>query len=93
LIRQYVAVSYQQSIFIVYLLRKNTVHMSENRDVKIILAFVVGAAIGTLVGYFLNSNKKDELLTELKEGATDLKDGLSDSLGKAKEFVDNLNKP
>jgi len=64
--------------------------MSENNSGKILMAFVAGAAIGAALGYFLNSSKKDELMADLKEGATNLKQGLDDSLGKAKDIIDTL---
>jgi len=64
--------------------------MSENNSGKILMAFVAGAAIGAALGYFLNSSKKDELMADLKEGATNLKQGLDDSLGKAKDIIDTF---
>jgi F0F1-type ATP synthase assembly protein I len=64
--------------------------MQENNNTKILLAFVAGAAIGVAIGYFLNSDKKDELLNDLKQGASKIKDDMADTIGKAKEMVDDL---
>jgi hypothetical protein len=64
--------------------------MDENRSNKIVMAFLAGAALGAVVGYFLNSNKKDELVADLKEGASNLKQGIDDSLGKARDIVDSF---
>jgi uncharacterized membrane-anchored protein YhcB (DUF1043 family) len=66
--------------------------MSENNGTKILLAFVAGAAVGAAIGYFLNSDKKDEVLDDLKEGAAKLKKEIEENLGKAKEMVDHFTK-
>lgn len=41
---------------------------------KAVVSFIVGAAVGVAVGYFLNSDKKDELVEKLKYQADKLKD-------------------
>lgn len=64
--------------------------MSENNGTKILLAFVAGAAVGAAIGYFLSSDKKEELLDDLKSSATKLKNDIEDNLAKAKEIVDNF---
>jgi hypothetical protein len=66
--------------------------MSENNGTKILLAFVAGAAIGAAIGYFLNSDNKEEVLNDLKEGASKLKSDLEDNLNKAKDLVNNFRK-
>ena len=66
--------------------------MSENNGTKILLAFIAGAAVGAAIGYFLNSDKKDELLTDLKEGASKLKKDIETNLGSAKDIVEHLTK-
>ena len=66
--------------------------MSENNGTKILLAFVAGAAIGAAIGYFLNSDKKDEIFNDLKEGASKLKNDLEENLTKAKDLVDTFRK-
>ncbi|MCX6222198.1 MAG: YtxH domain-containing protein [Bacteroidia bacterium] len=64
--------------------------MSENNGTKIVLAFVAGAAIGAAIGYFLNSDKKEEIMADLKEGASKLKQDIEENFAKAKEMVDNF---
>ena len=66
--------------------------MSENNGTKILLAFLAGAAVGAAIGYFLNSDKKEELLNDLKESAAKLKKDIEENLSKAKEMVDNFTK-
>lgn len=41
---------------------------------KAVVSFIVGAAVGVAVGYFLNSDKKDELVEKLKYQTDKLKD-------------------
>ncbi|NIG52375.1 YtxH domain-containing protein [Chitinophaga sp. Cy-1792] len=41
---------------------------------KAVVSFIVGAAVGVAVGYFLNSDKKDELVDRMKFQADKLKD-------------------
>ncbi|SHM45035.1 YtxH domain-containing protein [Chitinophaga sp. CF418] len=45
-----------------------------NSSSKAVVSFIVGAAVGVAVGYFLNSDKKDELVEKLKYQADKLKD-------------------
>jgi uncharacterized membrane-anchored protein YhcB (DUF1043 family) len=45
-----------------------------NNSSKAVVSFIVGAAVGVAVGYFLNSDKKDELVEKLKFQADKLKD-------------------
>jgi len=78
------------SIFMVYLYQFKPTIMSEKNSGKIFMAFVAGAAIGAALGYFLNSSKKDELMTDIKEGSTKLKEGFDDSLGKVKDIIDSF---
>lgn len=66
--------------------------MSENNGTKILLAFVAGAAVGAAIGYFLNSDKKEEVLDDLKEGASKLKHEVEENLSRVKEVVDNFVK-
>ncbi len=62
--------------------------MSDNNKGKLFIAFLAGAAVGGAIGYFLNSDKKDELVEDLKEGATSLKKAINDSLGTVKDIFD-----
>lgn len=45
-----------------------------SRSSKAVVSFIVGAAVGVAVGYFLNSDKKDELVEKLRFQADRLKD-------------------
>jgi gas vesicle protein len=62
--------------------------MSKNNSSKLLMAFLAGAAVGAAVGYFLNSDKKDELVEDLKEGAASLKKVFDNSFGTVKDIVD-----
>lgn len=62
--------------------------MSENNSSKLFMAFLAGAAVGVALGYFMNSDKKDELVEDLKEGAASLKKVIDNSLGRVKDIVD-----
>jgi hypothetical protein len=64
--------------------------MSEKNGTRILLAFIAGAAVGAAIGYFLNSDKKEEILNDFKEGASKLRNDIEDNLTKAKEMVDNF---
>jgi hypothetical protein len=64
--------------------------MSENNGSKILMAFVAGAALGAVLGYFLNSGRKDELASDLKEGAANLKSTIDSGLSKARDILDTL---
>ncbi len=64
--------------------------MKENNNSKILLALLAGAAVGIAIGYFLNSDKKEELAADLNEGASKLKDNLSETFEKGKTIFDNI---
>ncbi|MDP1744791.1 MAG: YtxH domain-containing protein [Bacteroidota bacterium] len=64
--------------------------MKDNNNSKIILALLAGAAVGIAIGYFLNSDKKDELLNDLKEGASKFKDDLAEQFEKRKSIFEDL---
>ena len=64
--------------------------MKENDNSKVLLALLAGAAIGVAIGYFLNSDKKEEIIEDLKEGASKLKDTLAEEIEKGKDFIQDL---
>ncbi|MBO9152898.1 YtxH domain-containing protein [Chitinophaga sp. GCM10012297] len=45
-----------------------------SRSSKAVVSFIVGAAVGVAVGYFLNSDKKEELVGKLRYQTDKLKD-------------------
>lgn len=64
--------------------------MKDNDHSKLLLALLGGVAIGVAIGYFLNSNKKDELFDDLKEKATKFKDDLEEDISKGKSVIEDL---
>jgi len=66
--------------------------MSEKNGMSILLAFVAGAAVGAAIGYYLNSDKKEEVFNDLKESASKLKNDIEANLNKAREMVDSFTK-
>lgn len=53
-------------------------------DSKLLLGLVVGAAVGTAVGYLIAADKK-ELLENLNDVATKVKEGFTAAFEKCKE--------
>lgn len=45
-----------------------------NSSSKLLAGFIIGAAVGAAVGYFLNSDKKDEVIDSLKDKVNEWKD-------------------
>lgn len=64
--------------------------MKDNDNSKLLLALLGGVAIGVAIGYFLNSDKKDEMVDSLKEKASKLKEDLSDEIDKGKSIIEDL---
>jgi uncharacterized membrane-anchored protein YhcB (DUF1043 family) len=64
--------------------------MKENNNSKIWLALIAGAAVGVAIGYFLNSDKKEEISNDIKDKASKFKDDLADVFEKGKKVVDDL---
>jgi hypothetical protein len=62
--------------------------MEDNKNSKIMLAALAGAAIGIAIGYFLNSDKKDEILNDIKGGASKLKDDLAEGFDNLKNSAE-----
>lgn len=57
----------------------------KNVDSKLLLGLVVGAAVGAAVGYLAATDKKEQILEDLKEVAGKVKEGFNAALAKAKE--------
>ena len=67
--------------------------MESNKDnSKLLLALVIGAATGAAIGYFLDSGKKDELISDLKETSGKIIEEIKSALDKGKKFADELLK-
>lgn len=66
---------------------KNAYTMSRNS--KAVVSFIVGAAVGVAVGYFLNSDKKDELVGKLKYQADKLKDKFRNKKQQLEDAIEN----
>ena len=66
--------------------------MKGNNNSKIILALLGGVAIGVAIGYFLNSDKKDEIVSDLKDGASKLKENIADGIENLKNNAENFIK-
>ncbi len=66
--------------------------MKENKGNEILLALLAGAAVGVAIGYFLNSEKKEEIIGDIKSGASKIKDELTEELEKGKIILDELIK-
>ena len=64
--------------------------MKDNENSKLLLALLGGVAVGVAIGYFLNSDKKDEIVDNLKDKASKLKEDLSDEIDKGKSIIEDL---
>ncbi|HVB02107.1 MAG TPA: YtxH domain-containing protein [Chitinophagaceae bacterium] len=62
--------------------------MSSNS--KGLATFILGAALGLAIGYFMNSDDKDELISSLKDKAGKIKDSLKEQLEKGKDLIGKL---
>jgi uncharacterized membrane-anchored protein YhcB (DUF1043 family) len=56
---------------------------------KAVVSFIVGAAVGVAVGYFLNSDKKDELVDKLKYQTDKLKDRFKKRREQFEDAIEN----
>ena len=57
---------------------------------KTAITFILGAAAGIAVGYFLASDNKAEIIGDLKDSAHKMKDELENQIERGKKFVDHL---
>ncbi|MEI7802927.1 MAG: hypothetical protein WCI97_09805 [Bacteroidota bacterium] len=57
---------------------------------KMIAALLVGAAVGGAVAWFLTSDKKDEMLSDLKDTAEKVKKEFGDVIDKGRQVVEDL---
>ena len=59
---------------------------------KGLLMFLMGAAIGVAVGYFLASDDKEEIIENIKDKVNKVKDDLEGQMEKGKKLVADLKK-
>ncbi|MDR0348152.1 MAG: YtxH domain-containing protein [Tannerella sp.] len=59
--------------------------MKGNVDSRLLLGFVIGAAIGATVGYLAATDKKEQILEELNEIAGKVKESFNSAVAKYKE--------
>jgi len=61
-----------------------------NEQSKGVLMFLLGAAVGVAVGYFLASDNKEEIISNVKEKVNKVKDDLEGQIEKGKKLVNDL---
>lgn len=57
---------------------------------EVLISFVVGAAVGAMVGYILASGKSDELVEDFRDAADKLKAEFDKTVENGMEFLNNL---
>ena len=57
---------------------------------KLIAAMLVGAAVGGAVAWFLTSENKDEMLSDLKDTAEKVKKDIGEVIDKSRDIVEEL---
>ena len=62
--------------------------MSDNS--KTILTFLLGAAAGAAIGFYLASDNKEEIISNVKDAAKKVKENFDEEFEKGKKFVDDL---
>ncbi|MBS1659132.1 MAG: YtxH domain-containing protein [Chitinophagales bacterium] len=63
-----------------------------NDNSKAVLMFIFGAAVGVAVGYFLASDNKEEIISDIKDKVNKATDTLEDQIEKGKKLVGDLKK-
>lgn len=61
------------------------------KDSKIMF-FLLGAAVGAAAAYILSSDKKDEIIEEVKNTAKKVKDEIDNAFSKGSEIVEEFQK-
>jgi gas vesicle protein len=57
---------------------------------KILLAFAFGAAVGAVVAHFIESDKGEETIEELKKTAGKLREDIEANIEKGKEIIKDI---
>ncbi len=57
---------------------------------KLLLGFILGAAAGAAVGVLLTSDKGKELLSKIKESASEFEDEIKTAVGKGQQMAEDL---
>ena len=60
----------------------------KNVDSKLLLGLIVGAAVGAAIGYLAATDKKDQILDELNNVVSKVKEGFNTAISKYKEAKD-----
>ena len=61
-----------------------------NSNSKILLALILGAAAGAAIGFYMGSDNKEELISDLKDTANRIKNNLEGEIERGKKLVDDL---
>jgi len=59
--------------------------MKGNVDSKLLLGLVIGAAVGATVGYLAATEKKEQILEEINDMVSKVKEGFNSAMAKYKE--------
>jgi len=61
-----------------------------NEHSKTIFAFLLGATAGVAIGFFLASDNKEEIISDLIDKSKKVKVNLEEQIESGKKFVDDL---
>jgi len=61
--------------------------MKSNDDSKLLLGLVIGAVVGAAVGYLAATDKREQILNELKDVAGKVKEGFNTAVTKYKGTI------
>jgi gas vesicle protein len=64
--------------------------MKGNIDSKLLLGLVIGAAVGAAVGYLAATDKKEQILDELNNVVSKVKEGFNSAVNKYREAKEKI---